>query len=116
MEGIKQYTIEYDYTGNYKVSKYINGKLEGYDIVAGYKLYDHINYLRSFGYTKAYNVSYYENKLNEAKEEYEFALEAYNTACRNALYGSDAFIRDILYDSIDEACEIWENHQKNGVK
>lgn len=82
---VKQYTVEEAYTDNDKVSRYVDGKLEYYEVMSNWVTEGYCSALESMGYTKAYNVKKAEEILNEAKEAYDYALEYYETAKENAL-------------------------------
>ena len=86
---IKQYTVEEAYTGNDKVSRYTDGKLEYYEVMSYWETQSYCKALESEGYTNAYDMSKAKEKLETAKQEYEDALEFYNMAKANALIGSD---------------------------
>ena len=52
----KQYTIENAYTGNEKVSRYTDGKLEFYEVMSYWEVDGYCSALENMGYTKAYDV------------------------------------------------------------
>ena len=82
----KQYVIEYEtYTGNDKVSKYIDGKLVDYDIMNYWETSGYCSRLESKGYVRAYDVDEAYKKMMDAKSEYDYAVEAYEEAKKNAL-------------------------------
>ena len=55
----KQYTVENAYTGNEKVSRYTDGKLELYEVMSYWEVDGYCYALENMGYTKAYDVSKY---------------------------------------------------------
>lgn len=82
---MKQYTVENAYTDNEKVSLYNDGKLEYYEIMSYWEVEGYCSALNSQGYTKAYDVSRYEKKMLEAKEEYERTASLYERAKKHPL-------------------------------
>ena len=69
--------------------RYVDGKLEYYEVMSYWETQGYCKALESEGYTNAYDVSKAKAKLETAKQEYEDALEFYNMAKVNALIGSD---------------------------
>ena len=85
----KQYVIKEAYTDNYHVLQYIDGKLEGHNIVSYYELDGYIAALKNMGYIRAYYEREYHVKMLIAKEDYEFALADYEKAKESPLNLSD---------------------------
>lgn len=75
---IKQYTVENAYTDNERVSRYIDGKLEFYEVMSYWEVEGYCSALESMGYTKAYDVEKYKKELDAAEEEYNWAAKRYS--------------------------------------
>lgn len=86
---VKQYTVEEAYTDNDKVSRYVDGKLEYFEVMSYWETEGYCSALESMGYTKAYDVKKAEEILNDAKKTYDYALEYYEKAKKNALVLAD---------------------------
>lgn len=82
---MKQYTVESAYTNNERVSLYNDGKLEYYEVMSYWEVEGYCNALKRQGYTIAYDVSKYEKKMLDAKEEYERAVSLYESAKEHPL-------------------------------
>ena len=72
---IKQYVVSPSYTDNYKVTKYVDGKILYYEIMSYWEVDGYCNALEGEGYTKAYDL----DKLRKDMEEAENRLRAKET-------------------------------------
>jgi len=81
----KQYIIENAYTDNEKVTTFINGKLESYDIMSYWEVEGYCRRLESDGYLKAYDVENIEKELEKAKENVKYLEQRYEIAKLDAL-------------------------------
>ena len=82
---IKQYTVETAYTGNSKVTKYIDGKCIDYNIISDYNLPGYTLALAYDGFEQAFDVDKAKAEMDEALEAYEEAVKWYNFAKEHAL-------------------------------
>ena len=82
---MKQYIVEWAYTGNSHVLLFEDGKLKSHFIEADYDLGGYINHIESQGYKKAYFAPKYEAEMQKAKEDYEFAIQEYEKAKQTPL-------------------------------
>lgn len=81
----KQYTVEKAYGVNDEITTYVNGKIVSRTISPYWETQGYCSALKNRGYSKAYNVEQYKIKMEENKENYEFALEQYEMAKANPL-------------------------------
>ena len=65
---IKQYIIEDAYTDNEKVTPFINGKLESYDVISYYAVEGYCRKLESDGYSKAYDTEKIKEELEKQRK------------------------------------------------
>lgn len=86
---MKQYVVKEAYTDNYHVLQYVDGVLEANDILSYYVLEGYIRAIENLGYTRAYFEPEYLKLMQQAKEEYDFAMEQYKTAQENSLVLSE---------------------------
>ena len=86
---IKQYTISPAYTDNDKVTKYVDGKIIGYEIMSYWEVDGYCNALESEGYIKAYDLDELRKKMEEAEEELRWAKQVYEDAIPFALVKSN---------------------------
>ena len=77
---IKQYTVQPAYTGNDKVTTYIDGISTGYSIMSYWETQGYCNHLEEDGYTKAYDLDELLEEIISAKEAYELAQRRYDEA------------------------------------
>lgn len=87
---MKQYVVKEAYTGNYHVLQYVDGVLETHDIINSYALPGYIQAIENAGYTRACYEPEYLKKLEQAKEDYDFAVSQYEFAKEHSLVLSDA--------------------------
>ena len=85
VQTMKQYVVEEAYTGNDKVSKYVDGKCVGWDVMSNYNTTGYCNALKSEGYEEAFDLEAFQKRVEEAKESYEDALKAYERAKKSPL-------------------------------
>ena len=81
----KQYIIEDAYTDNEKVTTFINGKQESYDVMSYWEVEGYCRRLESDGYSKAYDVEKIKEELEKAKENVNYFEQQYEIAKLNAL-------------------------------
>ena len=77
---IKQYTVSIAYTGNDKVTKYIDGEPINYKIMSYWETDGYCNALEDEGYIRAYDIDELLEELISAKEAYELAQKRYDEA------------------------------------
>ena len=77
---IKQYTVSVAYTGNDKVTKYIDGEPINYKIMSYLETDGYCNALENEGYSRAYDLDELLEELINAKEAYELAQKRYDEA------------------------------------
>ena len=82
---IKQYIIEDAYTDNEKVTTFINGKLESYDVISYYEVEGYCRKLESDGYSKAYDTEKIKEELEKAKENVNYLEQQWEIAKLSAL-------------------------------
>ena len=82
---IKQYIIEDAYTDNEKVTTFINGKLEYYDVMSYYEGEGYCRSLESDGYSKAYDTEKIKEELEKVKENANYLEQQLEIAKLNAL-------------------------------
>ena len=81
----KQYTVEPAYTGNDKVTKYVDGKKISYEVMSYWETEGYCDALESEGYTKAYDLDKLRENVEKAKDELRWAKQAYDEAVPFAL-------------------------------
>ena len=86
---IKQYTISPAYTGNDKVTKYVDGKIIGYEVMSYWETDGYCNALEDEGYSRAYDLDELLEELISAKEAYELAQRRYDEAIPYRLIKDD---------------------------
>ena len=77
---IKQYTVSVAYTGNDKVTKYIDGEPINYKIMSYWETDGYCHALENEGYSRAYDLDELLEELINAKEAYELAQRRYDEA------------------------------------
>lgn len=82
---MKQYIVEEAYSGNDKVSKYVDGECVGWDIMNDYNTTGYCKALEGEGYEKAFDLEVFQKRVDRAKEAYENALKAYERAKKSPL-------------------------------
>lgn len=83
---VKQYTIEKAYEGNYRITRYENGKEITSSIVSWYEVDGYKTVLEEMGYTRAFNVKYYYDKYREAELDFLEAKRQYEYVQKHPLY------------------------------
>lgn len=86
---IKQYTVSVAYTGNDKVTKYIDGEPINYKIMSYWETDGYCHALENEGYNRAYDLDELLEELINAKEAYELAQRRYNKAIPYKLIKAD---------------------------
>ena len=86
---IKQYTVSVAYTGNDKVTKYIDGEPINYKIMSYWETDGYCNALENEGYNRAYDLDELLEELIDAKEAYELAQRRSNKAIPYKLIKAD---------------------------
>ena len=86
---IKQYTVSVAYTGNDKVTKYIDGEPINYKIMSYWETDGYCHALENEGYNRAYDLDELLEELIDAKEAYELAQRRYNKAIPYKLIKAD---------------------------
>ena len=86
---IKQYTVSVAYTGNDKVTKYIDGEPINYIIMSYWETDGYCHALENEGYNRAYDLDELLEELINAKEAYELAQRRYNKAIPYKLIKAD---------------------------
>lgn len=86
---IKQYTVSVAYTGNNKVTKYIDGEPINYKIMSYWETDGYCHALENEGYNRAYDLDELLEELINAKEAYELAQRRYNKAIPYKLIKAD---------------------------
>lgn len=81
----KQYVVSPSYTDNYKVTKYVDGKVLYYEIMSYWEVDGYCNALESEGYTKAYDLDELREKMEKAEEKLRWAKQEYESAVPFAL-------------------------------
>lgn len=94
-ETIKQYVLAPAYTDNTWIVTFENGHVVNETIISNYEIPGATSILRMQGYTRAYDMVVEERKMQEAREEYERALEIYEDSKKCALYVADDNSDDI---------------------
>lgn len=82
---IKQYVVSPSYADNYKVTKYVDGKILYYEIMSYWEVDGYCKALEGEGYTKAYDLDELRKKMEEAEDEFRWAKQAYEDAIPFAL-------------------------------
>lgn len=86
---MKQYVIIPAYSGNYHIICVEDGKITSNTIKAYYDMTGYCEALEEMGYTKAYFVPEAKKALDEAKQAYLLAQQAYDTAIAAPLQIAD---------------------------
>ena len=63
---MKQYIVEEAYSGNDKVSKYVDGECVGWDIMNDYNTTGYCKALEGEGYEKAFDLEVFQKRVDRA--------------------------------------------------
>ena len=90
---MKQYVIKEAYTRNYHVLQYVDGRLECDNIIELHELNGYVAALKNMGYSEAYYVPEYENRMKKAQIELNRATNLCELAKAYPLILSDEEVK-----------------------
>lgn len=86
MEKQRQYVIKKMRYGNYHVLRYINGRLKCHNTITECNINQYISQLKNMGYTQAFYLPEYEERIKFLKQMLEKAIAEYDDIKTKSLF------------------------------